>query len=445
MSMFMTFISAVRENALRMRSKEAAEISLYSEFGEYDKTLWEDYGLVFVDAGYGAKIDSMILAETRFRECMDHNFDEAPGIPVMGKDLLKLRCTSAETANVRFATDGQGQAVRHQAAEYMHYHSNAEYITDLYEAVSDINDYEFSCTGLEAYVQSAMSELSDHKEDYEIAEWTDWHYGAVISEADVSPVTVLSLVMPVSQVSGKKMELGGCVSHRELNKGNYKPGEDLGPVDSLLFKEYLIEKNGDYVRQREESLLSYETEYLIVGKASDSANLAGVVHRILLLREAANFERIYNDEGKMAFIRLIANAVSWVIMEPEAAEPIAVMIAAGWAYVESIKDVKVLLQGGKVPLFKTDGDFYTDVTGSLSGHVEEKGLSYRDYLRAFILATGNGKLTERFMDLMETDVRNAGNDSFRLDLCFDAWAVRAFVTSAYGYDYVLERNMDLWE
>ncbi len=445
MSLFLALTGAVRENALRMRSKEAMGIAMVSEFAEYVPDLWEDYGLVFVDAGYGAKIDSMILAEDRFRECMNANFDETAPIPVMGKDLLRLKCTAAETRNVRFATDEHGLSIMHQAAEYMHYHSNMEYVMDLYEALTEVRDLEFTGTGLADHIEPAMEALKEYTGDYEIARWTDWAGDAVVSDKDVSPVTVLALVMPMSQVSSREISLDACVSHRELNKGNYEKGEAPGALDSILFKEYLIEKNGDYIDRREGSALAYETEYLIAGKSSDAKNLAGIVHRILLIREAANFERIYNDREKMALIRLITKAIALIMAEPEAAEPMAAMIAAAWAYYESIKDAKVLLGGGRVPFLKEDRDFYTDVYGGMTGNVEEKGLSYKDYLRAFVLAADNRKLNDRFMDLLETNIRNKpGNRNFRLDLCFDALAVRAFVTSGYGYDYELERNMDLW-
>ncbi|MCR5279390.1 MAG: DUF5702 domain-containing protein [Lachnospiraceae bacterium] len=429
-----------------MRSKEAVDISMTSAFGEYVNVLWDDYGLIFVDAGYKSRINSMILAEERYRDCMNANFDERSPVPMLGKDLLKLKCTAAETMNVRFATDDKGLAIRHQAADYMHYHCNEAYVLELYNALADVNDYEFNATGLDTHVTSAMSELRWTSGSYEVSRWTDWQYGAVISDKPVSPFTVLSLVMPIGTVSTKEITLDSCVSHRKLNKGNYTAGAELNAVDKILFKEYLIEKNADYVHQREETALSYEAEYLICGHGSDAKNLAGIVHRILLLREVANFERIYNDPGKMSIIRTITNVIAWVLMEPEIAEPLATMIAACWAYIESIKDVKVLMAGGRVPFLKSDGEFYTDVYGSSAGHAEDKGLSYEDYLRAFIMLTDNEKLAVRFLDLLETSVINKDhNPNFRLDFCFDAWAVRAYITSGYGYDYVAERNRDLWE
>ena len=43
MSLFLSMVYAVRENALRMRSKEASDVSMNSAFAEYVKTLFDDY------------------------------------------------------------------------------------------------------------------------------------------------------------------------------------------------------------------------------------------------------------------------------------------------------------------------------------------------------------------------------------------------------------------
>ena len=100
---------------------------------------------------------------------------------------------------------------------------------------------------------------------------------------------------------------------------------------------------------------------------------------------------------------------------------------------------------GKVPLIKQGNEFFTDVVGmgNMQGE-EEKGMSYEDYLRAFILFVPENTLTERFMDILEFNVRKLdANNNFRLDYCFDAWAVTAYVSSYFGYDYRITRTKDL--
>ncbi len=444
MSLFLVMIYGVRENALRMRCKEAADISMTSAFGEYQKTLWKKYGLVFVDAGYNGKTESVVLSEEHFRNCMNANFDENPGGLGLGKDLLKLDCTSVETVNIRFATDDRCNAVKKQAALCMKQKYGLEYISALYNAAFACNEFELTADGLNGKIENAMDKLSGVKDNYEVKKWTDKLENAVTETGSVSPFSMLSLVVTdTSGISKKAVASSSLASKRDLNKGNYK-SNDTGFADGLFFKEYLIEKCANYLSKDDETALSYETEYLIKGAESDAKNLSSVVNRILILREAANFASIYKDSFKMGIIRMITGAIAIILLSPELKEPLAVLVASAWAYIESLKDVKVLLKGGRVPLLKGSDDFYTDVMNSgFEGQVEEKGLSYEDYLRAFILLVGDDVLAERFTDLLELNVRKIDdNPYFRMDFCFDAWTVRAFVLSGYGYDYEILRTRD---
>ena len=444
MSLLMVMFRGVRENALRMRIKETADISVVSSFGEYQKTLWEKYGLIFVDAGYGHRADSMILAEERHKDCMNKNFDELPDIPYFGRDLYKLRCDLSETSNVRFATDRGCMPLINQCSEYMKYRFGIEYVTGLYELASQCADLEFSATSLKEHLDSAISKLDSVKDEPKIKEWTDKLEGAILEDKKGASNLILSLLIKdPGEISGKKVRKEALVRKRELNKGNWT-GQVPDPADSLLFKEYLMRKCGDRLETKPDTALAYEIEYLICGADSDSENLSLTALRILMLREAANYYAISNDPSKMEMIRAMAALVAFVLLSPDIAEPLAQIIVAAWAYVESVKDLRVLFSGGKVPLIKTDADFYTDVFGSFTDRdVSERGMDYRDYLRAFLLLKSDRELAEGFADLLELNVRIAdNNDHFRLDFCFDAWAVTSFVTSEYGYDYVVKRIFD---
>ena len=368
MALFIGLIYGARENAIRMRAKQCMDVAMTSTFGDYQKTLWDRYALVFVDAGYGHKADSMILTENRFQRCMNRNFDECPTAFMGGTDLLRLDCSAVETEAVRFATDCKGAAVRNQAVEYMKYHSNYEHIADIYAVVSHVNDSNFTGTSLKEYVDSSLDSLGPFKDSYEIKEWTDRLDGAVLTETDVSLLSTLRLVVNHADLLSKKMlNKDALIEKRELNQGNYPKINEPGAVGDLLFKEYLIEKCGNYLKPADDTALSYEAEYLISGRCGDTHNLEGVVNRLLLIREGSNFAAIYNDPSKMEIIRAITTMISCLLGEPELSEPLAMIVVAVWAYAESVKDVKVLMAGGKVPLVKNPNDFYTDVDQSSTG------------------------------------------------------------------------------
>ena len=156
------------------------------------------------------------------------------------------------------------------------------------------------------------------------------------------------------------------------------------------------------------------------------------------IEAVGQFERIMNDSG---FITLTRLAV------PEITELLKVSLLLGWAYAESLYDVKTLLEGGKIPLIKDDATWHFGLQGALEANIsnenfrEETGLSYEDYLRIFLMLTDTDKLTGRAMNLVEADIRlTAGNADFRLDGCFDRIEAYICVESTYGYQFELTRQ-----
>ena len=96
---------------------------------------------------------------------------------------------------------------------------------------------------------------------------------------------------------------------------------------------------------------------------------------------------------------------------------------------------------------KSPEEWRTSLMGVFSGKKDdgyENGLTYTDYLRLFVATSDVSVLTKRFMDLCELNVRKwAENERFRLDYCFDRWAVTAYLQSEYGYQYTIKRFYDV--
>lgn len=169
--------------------------------------------------------------------------------------------------------------------------------------------------------------------------------------------------------------------------------------------------------------------------------------RILRWREAANVLYILTDTAKVAEAEAMALALTAVCLCPELAEPVKYTILFAWAYVESLQDVKTLLSGGRVPIFKTASDWKTglnsikNVRGSLAEDEGGTGLSYQDYLQIMLFLQNKDTRTFRAMDIMEMDIRKTpGNARFRMDACFDTYQAELSVTSRFGYSYEMTRN-----
>ena len=237
------------------------------------------------------------------------------------------------------------------------------------------------------------------------------------------------------------------VSGRSLNKGNSKNDKEFDLADNLFFKEYLINYTNNYLNEEKDTVLSYETEYLIAGKKTESHNLEAVVNRLLLTREAMNMASLYKDEERINAVRSFAEVATAAVLQPELAPALEAAIVSIWSFAESVKDVKTLLNGGKVPLIKTHDEWRTTLRDIFKIGKEEEydsGLAYKDYLRIFIDLTDSKTLTKRFCDICELNVRKwTDNERFRLDYCFDKWAVTAYLESEYGYGYTLKRQYDV--
>lgn len=445
-SLFMGLIYGARENAIRLKASEAMEISIRSGFGEYQKDIWEKYNIVFVDAAYGYKVDSMVIPREHLLNCLNENFREEEFTLLGGKDLLKLSAVDVEIQKVRFATDNNGEAIRKQAVGCMKNRYGIEYLESLYDSVSDYENIVLEAKNYESYKDEAVP--SEAKANPIIKEWVEKADEICPKEEDISLLSSLRLVIKdISSVSGKTVDEQTLLSAREKNVGNYQPGKEDSLIDGFYFTEYLLTYLGDYSNVLPDSALDYELEYLIAGKNVDSHNLESVVNRLLLTREAANMVSLYSDKERMEGIRAFSRAVSIFLLNPELAEPIEVLVVTVISSVESVKDVKTLLKGGRVPLMKESEDWDTTLENVFSKDEREEsseGLSYRDYLRIFISTQKKQKLTDRFMDILEQNVKKqTESGDFRLDFCYDAWTVTAYVQSEYGYCYQITRDYDL--
>ena len=243
----------------------------------------------------------------------------------------------------------------------------------------------------------------------------------------------LGLVLPAGDVlSQKTVEPASLVSNRGLNQGigNLSRLEtEKGAFDKLLIQEYILQKLSFYTEQKQQGALNYQAEYVLGGKNSDKENLQYTVNRLLLLRETANIAFLYTSQEMRAQLRACAAALSFLLLIPEGMSFVQGVLAAGWAYVESICDVKTLLSGGKIPLIKDNSTWKTQLKSlAVEENSSEKGMSYREYLFLLLSFSSAEKLTSRCMDMIEQNIRQKpGKENFSLDACLDALSVNFLI------------------
>lgn len=240
---------------------------------------------------------------------------------------------------------------------------------------------------------------------------------------------ILSLIMGTDTISGKTVKQELLASKRELLTGSGKKETDsfFGAVeDRVLFGEYVMEKFHHALSEEKSEGLAYEVEYVLIGKNSDKENLEGVLNRLLLLREGVNYLYLHSDAEKMAEADTLATALVGFTGLPPVVIAMRELLLLGWAYAESIMDLRSLMAGGTLALVKTPENWQLGLTniGNLameegSRREEKGGLSYEGYLRLLLALERGKKKVVRAIDLIETTIRQTkGNENFRMDCCF---------------------------
>jgi len=143
--------------------------------------------------------------------------------------------------------------------------------------------------------------------------------------------------------------------------------------------------------------------------------------RIFGWRFADNARLYFSSGQKKAEANAIAATVCALIMNPQLTQLVANSLLFSWAFADSINDVNVLLDGGKIPLVKKS-------IGAVEG-----GFLYNQYLEIMLLIMREGNMMARVMDVIEMDIRlTPYNQDFRIDLCVEGFRISAEYFDSYG-------------
>ena len=109
LSLVSASIESVRMSAARTQILNSMDIGLYSLFGQYDRTLLEDYDLFALYAG-GKEEPDMASVYENFQSYMK---------PVLKQNSQKLELLQGGFNGYRMLTDGNGEVFFGQAVRYM--------------------------------------------------------------------------------------------------------------------------------------------------------------------------------------------------------------------------------------------------------------------------------------------------------------------------------------
>ncbi len=455
LSLVFTVIEGARISAIRMKFECVADIGMNSVLAEYHRELLEQYDLLFVDMSYGGSHASVGNTEAHLKNYVQKNLQGGESAGYAGvRDFLAMEAGDVKIGQYSIASDSGGSVLKRQISDYMSDYPLGALLEKLDSGAEAVQKHGFETRDIEGEWMAYENEIKEIGIPKRQTEEGKYEEVPMDNPADAAASTrnsgVLNLVLDdPSQVSAVRVCLNDYISNRSLIEGSGLCKEAVsvsGGVSELAFQAYLFEKCGYYGHETEKSLLKYQMEYILAGKDTDWQNLEKIAKRLLRWREVSNFSYIMTDNARIGEAELVAAALAVVLLCPELFKPVKYTLLYAWVYLESLQDVKTLLSGGRVPVFKTAQDWKTNlsgllnVRGSLKADTGGNGLNYEDYLRIMLFLENKDKRTFRAMDIMEMDIRQTpGNGRFRLDACFDTYQAELSVSSRFGYSYEMTR------
>ncbi len=462
LSLFLTVIEGARYRAISLKAECAFDLAVYSVFGEYNRQLYEEYGLFFIDTAYGENNASMDRVRNHLRFYMEQNLDEStPGRKVA--DITKCFVERADVTGYSYATDENGKVFQRQAIEYMKHKYGISYVEKLKKELETASKNGLFTKDFTSQRNSSQEQIDKAEREGIETDILDEDGNPVRKEIDLdnpadgvnqarSKGILLLVTQAEDSVSERSADLSGSVSAEKppTNGQGLAERDPVSLTETMLFDAYIALKCGNYRNPKENGQLAYQLEYVLGGKDSDIENLKAVVHRLLFLREVSNVVYLLSDAAKTGEAATLATSICTAAGAPVLIEPLTYTLLFAWAYAEAVYDVKQLLAGGSIPLLKTAASWHYSLQGMLALESEQitpqnsvrvgDGLDYEEYLRLFLAMESGTDKVYRMMDIAQMDVRkNSGFGQFRLSHCVDRLVMEATVGSKYGYYKEMKR------
>lgn len=463
--LFFTMSEVVRYWCLQGQAERAAALACESTMADYCRPLWEEFGILGLDGGYGEPVLRKQVYNDRLAEYMEKN-----GRPE-GVSLMAQYPAVSELADYHILTDAGGRGLVREAAQHMKDTIPEAALNSAREMGKDLLSGEGGGSETEELLESGKKAMDagkknqsrDEDEEKVIPEGLktletvtgtepdkatmdkiDAAENPIESVGDVSATGILDKVLRGKTVSG------AVISDDRPSKRNRAEGTEAGRDATLaekeLFKFWAGNTLQNYLTDYGRSGLKYEAEYVICGHSSDRENLQGVVSRILGIREGANIAAIVSDPGKSGQAEAMAWGIALAMGMPEMKEAIKAAIIGSWAYTESVLDLRLLLNGGRVSLMKSGAEWTTPIwmiVPYLSSDRQANncsiGMTYKGYLQGFLLAMFTDTAAMRSCDILESAIRQDSNYAyFRMDNCiYEVRARETYQASPLFLSYVL--------
>ena len=430
------------ESYVRLSSKGA----LYAVFGEYNRELYEDYGL-FGYGGYSQKNQDELSRniERQLQTALGQQDKAATSANI---DLYRIHDISCTIADIKSVAD------REELYRQIKLFLASETVEDVLDRLFTKDDSTSSKVGVDGLRDlfredtTAWSKSLEQTEKYEKGEMDDPSQfvgenrkfdgkdgqfaeankqsvrkaesaGNVMDgddgmatqdHANGNPLEsfcelmrdgILQLVCDTEKLSGEDQQAksigqaAGLLKELLSTKEGFDLQGNLTPTgQKLLLMRYAFCVFSCYTTDRNRST-GCGLEYLIEGKENEKDCMLGIVNRMLLLRTMINYAYVNTDKQLKAESLATATAIAGATGLPPVIQAVNQTILLILAVEESLIDITALLCGYKVPLFKQHASFqmrYSEICMVSKSFLRKKAEIYKK---------GGGVITGKAMSYMQ--------------------------------------------
>ncbi|MBR4768584.1 MAG: hypothetical protein IK088_06370 [Lachnospiraceae bacterium] len=452
-----TLIESARYTGIRAASHAAGNNAIDSLFAEYNRTLLDEYGLMFYNGAPEGGFVDFDRIEADFLTYFRRNTADLKLL--FGGSFLESYPLGVTVTEAVTATDYNGEIFIRSVLDFYKYDLAGEALETLKSALGLIQESGDLKEGADKdtdrlqstdWGQVSMNDggmIPAHVERiYDIepmpspgppvppsgpepegpveeppppiddkALKDDLNNSAIGSMERSKASGWLNLVLPANtSVSAYEMDQDdapslAAVDQRKLTE-NRSIITDL--AEGAGFYEYILTHFSNYGKKLHESGMQYEIEYVLFGNASDVKNFETALNRIMWIREGMNLLYLVTSENRTLANSLAEAMVGWTGNELIVMLTATALMAA-WAYAESILDVRALLQNKRVAFMKDEETWVLSLEGIgnlLAGgggaaKESEHGMKYQDYLRILLYLSDVSRSSYRTMDLIQDRLR----------------------------------------
>lgn len=428
LSVMMVLILTLIESGIYIASKSAlegaADLTIRSLFAEYDRELFNEYGLLYIDpsyrsdAGYHGSYDEDITDEDAI--CEHSRVYLAENLKTSGTGLsgmISVKPVEIKFDNVQRAIDDDALSVYRQIIENCERAYDAEEIANARIMVNELKDAgnDICCGG-------------------------DWDSKRLIRKWDealsIAESCDTGVVNPGKQMRMMLEEVVDtlCASHA------CNPDKGVESSVSADLKDIMSENYEDSTRNR--LLLSMylsghlncagsskfddnrneEIEYILGGDVSNEENLKRVATQIVSILASRNYEYLECDYERQEELNNYLETLYLYEEDSYARELAAESMRCAWAYYEAIIEMNRLLNGGRVSFDKPSEGWALPAEDIVNYHLYysdtySEGYSYEDFLTAALQACTSKQCVLRLMDVINDNRHQSGNDEYDMREC----------------------------